>query len=150
MENLQNINQTQPDLLDEFNMNLIQAGLGTRFLNLVIDTIAFYVLIAMLIAVDRVFASLIDAPFVPYLAFAFYLSMMEAMFKGKTFGKLITGTRAVREDGRRITVSDAFGRGFSRLVPFEALSAFGSPCHPWHDRWTRTYVIDVKASTLPK
>lgn len=149
MENPQNINQTQPDLLDEFSMNLVQAGGGMRFVNLIIDLISFYVFILLLAAVDRAFAVLFVTPLLPTLVFAFYLSAIEAIFKGKTLGKVITGTRAVREDGRRITISEAFGRGFSRIVPFEAFSAFGSPSYPWHDRWTHTYVINERESTLP-
>ncbi|HEX9513187.1 MAG TPA: hypothetical protein VF939_22005 [Puia sp.] len=33
-------------------------------------------------------------------------------------------------------------------VPFEVFSALGSPCHPWHDRWTDTLVIDERLSQL--
>jgi hypothetical protein len=36
-----------------------------------------------------------------------------------------------------------------RLVPFEQFSALGSPSYPWHDRWTKTIVIDEKLTTLP-
>jgi hypothetical protein len=32
------------------------------------------------------------------------------------------------------------------MVPFEAFSALGTPSYPWHDKWTRTVVIDEKAS----
>jgi hypothetical protein len=37
-------------------------------------------------------------------------------------------------------------RTLCRIVPFEPFSAFGG--HPWHDKWTRTYVIDVKKTAF--
>jgi uncharacterized RDD family membrane protein YckC len=72
-----------------------------------------------------------------------YYSICEKAFKGYTLGKLITGTRAIRDDGEELTFKDAFLRSLSRLVPFEALSIwFGSGL--WHDTWTKTKVIKVR------
>jgi uncharacterized RDD family membrane protein YckC len=69
-----------------------------------------------------------------------YYTISEKAFKGYTLGKLITGTRAIREDGGELTFKDAFLRSLSRLVPFEAFSIwFGSGL--WHDAWTKTKVI---------
>ena len=68
-----------------------------------------------------------------------YYTICEKGFKGYTLGKLITGTRAIREDGNELTFKDALLRSLSRLVPFEAFSAFGG--YPWHDSWTKTRVI---------
>ncbi len=75
--------------------------------------------------------------------------VIEAAFKGKSLGKLITGTRAVNEDGTNVTVKAAFFRGLSRAVPFNAFSALGNPTYPWHDKWTKTYVIDERESNRP-
>ena len=73
-----------------------------------------------------------------------YMGIVEGLFKGKSLGKLITKTRAVNYDGSKISWSKAFGRGFSKAVPFCVFSALGSPCNPWQDRWTSTMVIDEK------
>ncbi len=70
-----------------------------------------------------------------------YYSICEKGFKGYTLGKLITGTRAIRNDGNELTFKDAFLRSLCRLVPFEWLSGFG---YPWHDTWTRTMVIKAR------
>jgi uncharacterized RDD family membrane protein YckC len=70
------------------------------------------------------------------------------VFRGKSIGKLITGTKAVNEDGSDISFGKAFARGFSRAVPFDAFSALGDPSYPWHDKWTNTYVIDEKQTRL--
>ena len=84
------------------------------------------------------------------LLFVLYMFGTEALFKGKSLGKLITGTRAVNEDGSDISAKTALLRGLSRIVPFEAFSALGNPSYPWHDKWTNTYVIDEKASNRPQ
>ncbi len=70
-----------------------------------------------------------------------YYTLCEKAFKGYTLGKLITGTRAIREDGKELTFKDALLRSLSRLVPFEAFSGFW---RPWHDEWTSTQVIQVR------
>jgi uncharacterized RDD family membrane protein YckC len=81
--------------------------------------------------------------------YGFFMFLIEAIFKGKSLGKLITGTRAVKEDGTLLTTKDALLRGLSRMVPFEAFSALGSPSYPWHDKWSKTFVIDEKQSQFP-
>ena len=68
-----------------------------------------------------------------------YYTVFEATTKGRTLGKFITGTQAVREDGSNITWKDAFIRSLCRLVPFEPFSTFG--VLPWHDSWSKTIVI---------
>ena len=69
----------------------------------------------------------------------FYYTICEKAFRGYTLGKLITGTRAIREDGQELSFKDALMRSLSRIVPFEPFSAFSG--HPWHDTWTRTMVV---------
>ena len=78
------------------------------------------------------------------LLYAVYMSVVEAIFGGKSLGKLITRTKAVNLDGSKISTGTAFERGFSRAVPFCVFSAFGSPCDPWQDRWTKTMVVNEK------
>ena len=68
-----------------------------------------------------------------------YYTICEKAFRGYTLGKLITGTRAIRDDGQELTFKDGLLRSLSRLVPFEAFSGFGYK--PWHDAWTKTTVI---------
>ena|SRR6478752_8194417 len=74
-----------------------------------------------------------------YLTYYFFC---EKVFNGYTLGKLITGTRAIRQDGGEMTWKDAFLRSLSRLVPFEPLSIWGDGL--WHDNWTKTMVIKTR------
>jgi uncharacterized RDD family membrane protein YckC len=135
-----------------------RAETGKRFLNYLIDVLAFYAIffvIGILMALaspsfaeslaetDEGSYALLDRLFTLVL-YGVYMSAVEAIFKGKSLGKLLTKTRAVNLDGSRITPGTAFARGFSRAVPFCVFSAFGSPCNPWQDKWTNTMVIDEK------
>lgn len=142
-----------------FEPELVRASTGKRFANLVIDLIAmyaFYMALGILLALlspsflesldaDSTQSALVDR-LLSLVLYALFMGLVEGLFKGKSLGKLITGTRAVNLDGSKITFSKAFARGFSRAVPFCAFSAFGTPCDPWQDRWTDTMVIDEKES----
>ncbi|WP_436489522.1 RDD family protein [Chitinophaga sp. ARDCPP14] len=151
--------QTQESIFTD-EATLEMAGHGRRLANYIIDLVSFYiVLIVVIIPITIAYPDLLDfadSPGMDYLdrllamvAYGIYMGVIEAVFKGKSLGKLITGTRAVNEDGSEISAKTAFLRGLSRAVPFDAFSAFGGWCHPWHDRWTDTYVIDVKKSIIP-
>jgi len=147
MENLNpSINYQQENLLDDIGVHLVPASSGKRLLNRLIDLVVFGVLLGLTAVVAPGFAAILVVPFGFSIAYAVYLGLMETALKGKTIGKYITGTRAVQLDGAPINGGNAFGRAFSQVVPFEAFSAFGSPCNPWHDRWTHTCVVDEKQS----
>lgn len=150
----------QDVLTSEFELNLVQASTGKRFLNYLIDLIVFWVLLFIVavmaaaanpesmqsIADERDPGSSLMLNLLSVILFVLYLTFMEGFCKGKTIGKMITGTKAVNEaDGSNVSAKTAFLRTLCRLVPFEPLSAFGTP---WHDRWTNTLVVDVKQSQL--
>ena len=151
--------QPTTDLLNIENY-FVRAESGKRFINYFIDLLLFYILaIGAGVIVAAISPSTVEGitssdsfglldRVVTLILYALYMSVMEVIFKGKSLGKLITRTRAVNLDGSRISAGTAFGRGFSRAVPFCVFSAFGSPCNPWQDRWTDTMVIDEKKSEL--
>jgi uncharacterized RDD family membrane protein YckC len=144
---------TVADLLtDEYFYD--RAGIGKRFINYLVDIIVFFVVLMMIgVVLAFVAPAAIDNldefnwftdRILSLVLYAAYMSLVEIIFKGKSIGKFITRTRAVNFDGSRITARNAFGRGFSRAVPFCALSAFGTPCNPWQDKGTNTMVIEDK------
>ena len=79
---------------------------------------------------------------VGYLNYIIYYTISEKLFRGYTLGKLITGTRAIRQDGKELTFKNALLRSLSRLVPFEVFSGFSTLT--WHDSWTDTMVIKAR------
>ncbi len=160
---MQETNQLVPDHNSGDTLNLEityeYASTGQRFLNYLIDNLlmqfglgfltgmAVGVMLALVapeylqrVAYDE---STFDYFLLNYLIaivnYLLYYTICEKGFKGYTLGKLVTGTRAIRIDGGELTIKDAVLRSLSRLVPFEAFSAFGG--HPWHDTWTNTMVI---------
>lgn len=139
----------------------IRASRFKRFANYIIDGIVFYLVLIFLFLLLYLFVpsltqSLQDDDIkidlleriVVIILYVLFMAFVEVVFKGKSFGKYITKTRAVNWDGSPITVLTAFYRAFSRAVPLCAFSALGNPCDPWHDRWTETMVIDEKESLI--
>lgn len=72
------------------------------------------------------------------VTFSYYI-IMEAATKGRTLGKLATGTIAITQDGTPFTFKHALLRTLCRFIPFEPFSAFGYM--PWHDSVTKTVVV---------
>ncbi|HEY6900496.1 MAG TPA: RDD family protein, partial [Puia sp.] len=129
------------DLLTDLTINIERASVGKRFVNYLIDIVVFFVFMFLLgffsvmmgFNITPIFSGIMGN-IVSCILYGIFMGAIEAIFKGKTLGKLITNTRAVYEDGSRISAGTAFARGFSRAVPFEGFSAFGG--NPWHDQWT--------------
>jgi|GEM_PF-291910 len=66
-------------------------------------------------------------------------------FNGRTIGKLITGTKAVSEDGSSLTIGQALGRTLCRFIPFEVFSFLGGHRPKgWHDSIPKAKVISLK------
>lgn len=137
------------------------ASQGQRFLNWLIDNILLRLVVTYItgemfirlmldIAPEytyRVFVEDgIEAFFISYLFvifhYIFYYTICETAFKGRTLGKMITGTRAIRSNGAEISFKDALLRSLCRMVPFEVFSGFSE--RPWHDKWTNTGVIKAR------
>lgn len=138
------------------------ASLGKRFLNFLIDGIIIQYGLAFLTGIglgivltaispelaadffakDNAVDFLLTSYGLTFLNFMIYYTICERYFNGYTLGKRITGTKAVRTDGSPLTLKDALLRSLCRLIPFEALSAFGRA--PWHDSITNTTVVKTR------
>lgn len=156
-------NAAQQDLLGGeayIDNHFVYATQGQRFLNWLIDNILLrwgltYVTgtgVGVMIGLikpdffenidysDSMFSPLwLIGMLIVYLNYIIYYTLCEKLFKGYTLGKLITGTRAIRQDGGELTFKDALLRSLSRCVPFEVFSGFSTLT--WHDSWTKTMVI---------
>lgn len=162
MQTENSTSETNQDIFSQEDLFQYQeATKGQRFLNYLIDnllmqyglsyvtgTIVGYLLalaapgFAQNISLDPEGAGIILlGVIIAYFNYIIYYTFCEKIFRGYTLGKLITGTRAIRNDGQELTFKDALLRSLSRIVPFEALSGFG---YPWHDQWTKTMVIKTR------
>lgn len=149
--------QTNPNLLEEFEStaNLLPVSPGIRLVNYIIDIIAIYALLLILGFVFGAATALAADPTVDDGSWAsdiqllllggflfsiiLYYTLFEFAAKGRTLGKMATGTVALREDGSPLTFKDAFLRSLCRFIPFEFISALGF--RPWHDSLTHTMVV---------
>lgn len=157
---MENSGEQQKDLLADETDSLFEftyASQGQRFLNLLIDNIVMRFTISYLTSYGVVYLMSLLFPEiiiqieerntltiflllypVAIFNYAVYYTLMEKLFKGKTIGKFITGTRAIRTDGNELSFRDALLRSLCRLIPFEVFSGFGVP---WHDSFTHTMVV---------
>jgi len=152
----------QQDLLQDLEQEIYleRASAGARFANYLLDVVGFYLLFLIVfvfiafsnarpsVSTDESFSGrqsqgdlTIFIYFICYLTYITYYTVFEGATKGRTLGKLITGTRVVKLDGSPITWKDALLRSLCRIVPFEPFSAFGTP---WHDKWTETQVVKIR------
>jgi uncharacterized RDD family membrane protein YckC len=73
-----------------------------------------------------------------FAVFGGYFLALE-YFTGRTVGKLLTGTKAVRQDNTKITFKDAITRTFYRYLPFDLLlPLMGADVPVWHDSKSNT------------
>jgi uncharacterized RDD family membrane protein YckC len=148
----------QQDLLQHLEEEIYfeRASTGARFLNYIIDLICFYILLFVTSFVIGILtyteegtnafgeesSGLALVYMMTFILYLGYYIILEKFAKGRTIGKLITGTRVVKTDGTAITLQDAFLRTLSRFVPFEPFSALTG--NPWYDSWTSTQVVKVR------
>lgn len=150
-------------VFDEVNQEYYPepVSLGRRFTNYIIDSIAYlisYYLLLFIIGLLLGFAGKTQEDVVELFSDRLLMSLlglvtyvgaytvMEGATRGRSPGKVITGTIAVKEDLSRVTWKDAFLRSLCRMVPFEPVSMFAD--HPWHDKWTGTTVVKRKAASM--
>ena len=76
------------------------------------------------------------------LLYAFIMFLTEKFSKGRSLGKLITGTQVVKTDSSPLTFQDYFFRNISRAIPFDQLSFLGN--NGWHDTIYDTRVVKKK------
>ncbi len=137
---------------EPFEMPIVSKG--TRFGNFLIDLFCAYgTIFLLMIGLIMLFPDLVesiadDSKGTSALSYAIAYSGMfiyyfgtEFFLKGRTIGKLITGTRAITTDFTYLSAGDAAKRTLSRFVPFEAFSFLGRYDNGWHDRWTDTMVV---------
>jgi uncharacterized RDD family membrane protein YckC len=138
--------ETQQDLLTDLEHESIwyqDATTLRRAINCVIDLILIYMLVAAIevILLPELMQNAIGHQVLNYTLLFVYYSLMETVTNGKTIGKMVTGTKAIRVDSAEFTGKDAVLRSLCRLVPFDSLCAlFG---YTLHDKWTKTRVVKL-------
>ena len=142
---------------DQSELHYPLASQGTRFGNYIIDLIGYMILSTILGVFMELFTTdqgdnLFGEPetfnqlwwfdlLLGVVMLTTYYTASEYLLKGKTLGKLLTKTRAVTIDNKAMDFNTVFIRSLCRSVPFDAFSFLGDGAG-WHDRWSKTKVIE--------
>ncbi|NBL65562.1 RDD family protein [Flavobacterium sp. NST-5] len=144
--------QRQPYLVDE----KVLASNGIRFANYIIDYIFQIILFVGLVFVVALVAAFngnelfiekmenmnrLHEYVLGAIIVLIYYNLFEIFFSA-TIGKFITQTIVVNEFGEKPSYQDIMLRTVCRLIPFEQFSFLGTPGKGWHDKLSRTYVVD--------
>ena len=123
-------------------------GSGIRFVNFIIDIIAWIALTFIISFIIGFFVPVTteNEGFLTFFAYALfigtfvaYYAIMEIKFQ-KTIGKFVTKTKVVKMNGERPTDGDIIARSFCRLIPFDRLS-FLFVKNGIHDFLSKTKVV---------
>ncbi|MFB9078550.1 RDD family protein [Flavobacterium procerum] len=140
------------------DQKLLVSG-AVRFLNYLLDNIFILILVFIFGFVMAIVASLFDmnglliwldtigdleGRVIFILLAVVYYTVTEGLM-GQSFGKLITGTIVVDENGERPSFGTIFKRSLCRIIPFDALTFLSSSSRGWHDSISGTYVVNKKA-----
>jgi uncharacterized RDD family membrane protein YckC len=132
------------------------AGLGTRFLNFIIDwiiiyliTVVFGFLLGVIVAMNSpqsIFFIFKYGLFIEMSVHIFiglvYYTILEYT-TGRSIAKFLTATKVVSCKGEKPALSFVLLRSLCRYIPFEWLSFFGTSKTGWHDRFSKTRVINT-------
>ena len=142
----------------EEQSKLKEASRGTRLTNYLVDSIFLWLVneslltaIGLEIVVEHITPEVLESgeflkaflaqQLIQFVVIISYYLLSEYFLEGKTAGKYLTKTRAVDIDGQAMNFTSTLLRSLVRLVPFEAFSFLGSRENGWHDRWTKTMVV---------
>ncbi|WP_188768913.1 RDD family protein [Emticicia aquatilis] len=147
--NLSNTNSTPitASELPKFIAESLQtASLGKRFLNFLIDYLAFTIFLIIFFVLGGDIVGLVDNSIFTFLYFVLIFGFpfvnyiyLEGKY-GKSIGKFVTKTSVVKFDGTKISFKDSFIRTLCRFIPIDFIFAFMDDTLTLHDKISKTYV----------
>ncbi|MBK1897920.1 RDD family protein [Chryseobacterium paridis] len=139
-----------------------RASQGLRLANYIIDFIVSYIFVLILLGLSGITYAFITGSTVeeigyrmenmnPMLdrlitlsAYLFVMFLTETISKGRSLGKLITGTKVIMIDGTSPSVGNFLLRNIIRGIPFVDPLSFLADKSGLHDKWSQTCVIVKK------
>lgn len=134
-------------------VELSVASTGIRLINYFIDAVGvviFFLALGFFLGIFGAFGiiELFETEFIGNLlslvVYVFYYFLIEWISGGRSFGKWITATRVVKENGdEKLGAKDFIVRSLVRIIPFEPLSFLFSR-YGWHDSISGTRVVNIR------
>lgn len=135
------------------------ANKGKRFLNLIIDYVFLFIMIYLIAIILGIIIALINVEttifndienmnplldrIITSIVYVLLMFGFEALTKGRSLGKYITGTKVVMIDGSAPTTKKYFYRNLCRIIPFDAITFLAG--NGWHDKISETTVVNKRA-----
>lgn len=127
---MNSFDQLKIDTPEQIALELPLAGIGSRFLAIMIDTLiqaALYLITFLVVILTMPMGSSVLnflprllgpalAIFVGFAIYWGYFAFFEILWKGQTPGKRFTGIRVIKDSGRPINAFEAIGRNLMRAV----------------------------------
>ncbi len=139
-------------MYQDYKVGEHKANKGIRLANYLIDAIVYLIctfivgvllgLLSMALSFELPKNDLFYNLFA-LLILVIYFFLIESLTKGRSLGKLITGTKVVMIDGSAPSTKDYFMRSLCRIIPFDVLTFLGE--NGWHDSISKTTVVNKKA-----
>lgn len=161
MDTSEEIKKEQDSVFDEFETERysVSAGNGKRFLNLLVDTVSFYIVLIVFSGIAGILIAIMAPNLLSGLGgernvleeyvsgFVFgtlFYTLLEYFSGGRSLGKYLTKTRVVTLDGEKPSFKTCLIRSMCRYIPFEPFSFFGSTDCGWHDSISNTRVVEIE------
>lgn len=124
------------------------ADIKVRAKHYIIDMVLIVVIgmLALMLLDERTGREIMESPYYKLFVLALigvYYFIFEALFQA-TPGKMVTKCMVVNEYGKRASVLQILGRSVIRMVPFEQFTFLGESSYGWHDKFPKTYVVEIK------
>lgn len=128
---------------------------GKRFLNFLLDMLFLYIMaiiLGVIVGIASYFLSVtlldpdpgfLKSYLIGFIVIFIYYAFWEIL-TGRTPAKYITRCKVVDENGNKPSPGRILLRTLCRFLPFEAFSFLGAPDEGWHDKISKTLVIDSR------
>ncbi len=114
------------DTPEQVHLEFVLAGIGSRFMAVLLDSIIqfllyFVLFIVVAVVLSNPFAStktwVLAAAFLVFFVITWgYFTLFETFWKGQTPGKRWAGIRVIKDSGRPINIFEAMSRNLVRIV----------------------------------
>lgn len=123
------------------------AGKGKRLMNFLVDYLFTAAIsgIVLIYLIPRSWMLEQETDFVLYfiliLIHVMYYTILEYL-TGRTLAKFLTKTKVLRDNGLKADFETILLRTVCRYIPFEPFSFLGSAGRGWHDKLSKTIVVN--------